>query len=87
MRTVRDLEISQEITAAEIEKAVDCFLAASAIEPYRLTDSLVLDLTATVKADRWASAVMRDRTQGAGTKRSAVRLALLSARPIRRAIA
>ena len=82
-RTVRDLHAAQEISAAEIEVAVDSFLAASGTEPHPLGDGFVLDLAATVKAHRWATAVVRDTTQGAATKRTAVRAALLVAHPIR----
>jgi hypothetical protein len=81
--TVSDLLKSKEVTAAQVSAAVDAVLASPKIGLFELAFGCVVDLTATVRADRHASAVLKEPTAKAGSKRAAIKSAILLSHPVR----
>ncbi|WP_336488244.1 hypothetical protein [Methylobacterium nigriterrae] len=82
--TIGDLVKAKAVTAGQVEAAVDAYMADPTTTLFQFADECVLDLAAAVKADRHASAVLRDKTVFKGAKRAAVRTAILLARPEKR---
>ena len=81
--TVSDLLKSKEVTAEQVSAAVDAVLASPKIGLFERALGCVVDLTATVRADRHASAVLKEPTAKAGSKRAAVKPAILLAHPVK----
>ncbi|TXN00502.1 hypothetical protein FV242_21950 [Methylobacterium sp. WL64] len=81
--TVSDLLKSKEVTDAQVSAVVDAVLANPRTGPFELASGWIVDLTATVRADRHASAVLKEPTAKAGSKRAAVKSAILLAHPVK----
>ena len=81
--TVSDLLKSKEVTAKQLSAAVDAVLANPKIGLFELAVGCIVDLTATVRADRHASAVLKEPTAKAGSKRAAVKSAILLTHPVK----
>ncbi|MHC2109179.1 hypothetical protein [Methylobacterium sp. CM6246] len=81
--TVSDLLKSREVTDAQVSAAVDAVLANAKIGPFELASGWVLDVTAAVKADRHATATLKEPTARPGGKRAAVKSAILLAHPVK----
>jgi hypothetical protein len=81
--TVSDLLKSKEVTDAQVSAAVDAVLASPKIGLFELTSGWVIDLTAAVKADRHATATLKEPTARPGSKRAAVKSAILLAHPLK----
>ncbi|GJE44089.1 hypothetical protein [Methylobacterium soli] len=82
--TTGELFKAKAITAEDLHAAVDAYMADRKAASFSIGDGYELDLVAVVKADRHASAVLRDKTASQGTRRMAVRTAILLARPKKR---
>lgn len=82
LENVRDLVHARKIAWANLDAAVEAFLANPKIGAFELAPGLTVDLTAVVKADRHVTATLREPTAKGGSRRAAVRSALLLARPI-----
>ena len=80
--TVADLLKSQAVTVEEVNAGVAAVLADLKIGLFELSPGWIVDLTAAVKADRHALATLREPTAKAGSKRAAVRSAILLAHPV-----
>lgn len=81
--TVSDLLKSKVVTDAQVSAAVDAVLANPRTGPFELASGWVIDLTAAVKADRHAMATLKEPTAKPGSKRAAVRSAILLAHPVK----
>ncbi|KAA0113518.1 hypothetical protein CIW48_29630 [Methylobacterium sp. P1-11] len=82
--SVGDLLQAKAITQTDIDAAVNAFLANPRVGLFKLALGCVVDLTAAVKADRHATATLKEPTARPGSKRAAVKSALLLARPVER---
>jgi hypothetical protein len=80
--SVGDLLQAKTITQADVDAAVDAFLGNPKVGRFKLAVGCVVDLTAAVKADRHATATLKEPTARPGSKRAAVKSALLLACPI-----
>jgi hypothetical protein len=81
--TVSDLFKSKEVTDAQVNAAVDAVLADPKTGPFELATGWVVDLAAAVKADRHATATLKEPTARPGSKRAAVKSAILLAHPVK----
>ena len=81
--TVSELFKSKVVTEEEVSAAVDAVLADPKVGPFELTLGWIVDLTAAVRADRHASATLREPTARTRSKRAAVKSAILLAYPKR----
>jgi hypothetical protein len=81
--TVSELRKAAEVSDQEIDAAVDAVLANPKVSSFKLASGWVLDLTRAVMADRHAWAVINEPTAKAGSKRVAVRSAILLAHPVK----
>lgn len=68
------------ITRAELDAAVEAFLTNPQVGAFEIASGYAVDLTAAVKADRHATATFKEPTAKSGSRRAAVRSALLLAR-------
>lgn len=73
---------TKAITRAELDAAVEAFLTNPQVGPFEVSAGYTVDLTAAVKADRHASATFKEPTAKIGSRRAAVRSALLLAKPM-----
>jgi hypothetical protein len=80
--SVSDLIQARTISPANLDAAIAAFLADPKIGAFELAPGFTVDLTAVVKADRHAMATLKEPTAKGGSRRAAVRCALLLARPI-----
>lgn len=80
---VGELLQARAITRAELDAAVEAFLANPSIGAFELAAGYTVDLMAAVKTDRHAAVTYKDPTAKAGSRRAAIKSALLLARPIR----
>lgn len=80
--SVSDLLRAGAITQANLDAAVVALLANPMIGQFELASGCTVDLTAAVKADRHATAILKEPTAKGGSRRAAVRSALLLARPL-----
>ncbi|GJE13227.1 hypothetical protein [Methylobacterium longum] len=80
--SVSDLLQAKAITRANLDAAIEAFLANPKIGPFELAAGYIVDLTAAVKADRHATAILTEPTAKGGSRRAAVKSALLRARPL-----
>ena len=78
---VGELLQAKAITRADLDAAIEAFLANPKIGPFELPAGYTVDLTAAVKADRHATAILTEPTAKGGSRRTAVRSALLLAQP------
>ena len=81
--TVSDLLKSKVVTDAQVSAAVDAVLANPRTGPFELASGWVIDLTAAVKADRHATATLKEPTAKPGSKRAALKSAILLAHPVK----
>ena len=81
--SIGDLLEAGRITQTDIDAAVNAFLANPRVGLFELTLGCVVNLTAAVRADRHATATLKEPTARPGSKRAAVKSALLLARPIK----
>ncbi|KNY20740.1 hypothetical protein [Methylobacterium sp. ARG-1] len=81
--TVSDLVKSKEVTDEQVSAAVDAVLANLKTGPFELASGSIIDLTAAVKADRHATATLKEPTARPGSKRAAVKSAILLAHPVK----
>lgn len=81
--TVSDLYKSKEVTDTQVNAAVDAVLANPNTGPFELASGWILDVTAAVKADRHATATLKEPTARPGSRRAAVRSAILLAQPVK----
>lgn len=79
---IGELLQAKAITRAALDAAVEAFLADPSIGAFEIAPGCIVDLTAAVKADRHATATYKEPTAKAGSRRAAVRSALLLAQPI-----
>ncbi|MGH1592317.1 hypothetical protein ACRBEV_32865 (plasmid) [Methylobacterium phyllosphaerae] len=81
--TVTELLQGQAITPADLDAAVDAFLIDPKIGLFEVAPGRQVDLTAAVRADRHATAILTEPTARAGSRRAAVRSAILLARSVK----
>ncbi|MHC2109003.1 hypothetical protein [Methylobacterium sp. CM6246] len=81
--TVSDLIKSREVTNAQVNAALDAVFADPKIGTFELASGWVLDITAAVKADRHATATLKEPTARPSSRRAAVRSAILLAQPVK----
>ena len=82
--TVSDLFKSREVTDAQVSAAVDAVLDDPKTGRFELASGWAVDLTAAVKADRHATATLKEPTARPSSKRTAVKSAILMAYPVKR---
>lgn len=70
------------ITRAELDAAVEAFLTDPQVGAFEIASGYTVDLTAAVKADRHATATFKEPTAKIGSRRAAIRSALLLAKPM-----
>jgi hypothetical protein len=80
--SVGDLIQAHLITRADLDAAIEAFLANPKIGLFELASGCTVDLTAAVKADRHATAILTEPTAKGGSRRAAVKSALVLARPL-----
>ncbi|WP_342111312.1 hypothetical protein [Methylobacterium sp. SI9] len=68
------------ITRAELDAAVEAFIVNPQVGAFEIAPGYTVDLTAAVKADRHATATVKEPTAKSGSRRAAIRSALLLAR-------
>ncbi|MHC2109316.1 hypothetical protein [Methylobacterium sp. CM6246] len=79
-----DLVKSREVTGAQLSAAVDAVLANPKTGPFELASGWIIDLNAAVKTDRHAMAILKEPTARPGSKRAAVKSALLLTHPVKK---
>ena len=79
--TINDLRKQGLISDADVDAAVDTFMADPALSAFIFGDVCRLNLGAAVKAGRLALDTLRDPKASSGLKRAAVREAILLAQP------
>ncbi|MFK5595960.1 hypothetical protein ACFZ8E_02975 [Methylobacterium sp. HMF5984] len=79
--TTGDLIKAKTIASDEVNAAVEAFLKGGAVGLFGFASGHTLDLAATVKASRHASATLSEPTAKDGARRLAVRTAILLGRP------
>lgn len=80
--SIGDLVQARAIAPAALDAAVEAFLANPKIGSFELASGYTVDLTAAVKADRHATAILTEPTAKDGSRRAAVKSALVLARPL-----
>ncbi|GJE67746.1 hypothetical protein LNAOJCKE_4979 [Methylorubrum aminovorans] len=78
--TVAGLLKAKVVTNEQVDGLVEAVLKGRMTEEAVLTDTYVLNLSMAIRENRFATAVLRDRTTPAGAKEKAVRTAILLAR-------
>jgi hypothetical protein len=79
--TTSELAKAETVAFEQVEAAVSAYLADPTTGRFALGAGYELNLAATVKADRWATTVLRAGGMGEKTRRTAVRNAILLAKP------
>lgn len=79
--TTKQLTQIEAVASERVEAAISAFLADPTTGRFALGGGYELNLAATVKADRWARSVLCAGGMGEKTRRTAVRNAILLARP------
>ncbi|MBX9933254.1 MAG: hypothetical protein K2Y56_17255 [Methylobacterium sp.] len=77
-----DLLVTKVITDADLDAAVDAYFAAPTTMRFAITPDLVVSLAAAVEASPYAQDMLADLEIKELSKRSAVRTAILLARPV-----
>ncbi|MCP1558859.1 UNVERIFIED_ORG: hypothetical protein M2438_002949 [Methylobacterium sp. SuP10 SLI 274] len=78
--TVGELFKAKVVTHDDLNALVDAVLAGRMNEREELAEGYTLDVAAAVKANAFATAVLRDKTSTTGARRTAARTAILLAR-------
>ncbi|CAO4173264.1 hypothetical protein [Methylorubrum aminovorans] len=78
--TVGELFKAKAVTDDDVTALIDAVLDGRMEERFELAEGYVLDVAAAVKANAFATAVLRDKTSTSGVRRTAVRTAILLAR-------
>lgn len=78
--TVGELFKAGVVTHDELNTLIDAVLDGRMGERAELAEGYALDVVAAVKANAFATAVLRDKTSTTGARRTAVRAAILLAR-------
>lgn len=78
--TVGELLKAKIVTTEQVDGLVEAALSGRLTDDAVLTDAYVLNLAVAVRENRFATAVLRDRTTPAGTRKKTVRTAILLAR-------
>ncbi|CAO4136995.1 hypothetical protein [Methylorubrum extorquens] len=78
--TVGELFKANVVTHDDLNALIDAVLAGRMNVREELAEGYTLDVAAAVKADAFATAVLRDKTSSTGARRSAARAAILLAR-------
>ena len=74
---------SKTITDADLDGAVDAFMADSTTGRFEIANNLFVDLAAAVTASPYAKDMLANPKVGENSKRSAVRTAIMLARPVK----
>lgn len=80
VKTVHYLVEARTVTEADMNVAAEALLAHRDIGPFEIARGFVVDLTAAVRASRQAMAILAEPTAKAGSKRAAIKSAILFAR-------
>jgi hypothetical protein len=78
--TVGELFKANVVTHDDLNALIDSVLAGRMNVREELAEGYTLDVAAAVKANAFATAVLRDKTSSTGARRSAARTAILLAR-------
>ncbi|MBK3402676.1 hypothetical protein H0176_22015 [Methylorubrum populi] len=78
--TVGELFKARVVTHDDLNTLIDAVLDGRMEQRAELAEGYTLDVAAAVKANAFATAVVRDKTSTNGARRSAVRAAILLAR-------
>ncbi|PXW53459.1 hypothetical protein [Methylobacterium sp. B4] len=78
--TVGELFKAKVVTHDDLNALVDAVLGGRMEQRAELGEGYTLDVAAAVKANAFATAVLRDKTNTTGARRTAVRTAILLAR-------
>ena len=78
-----DLFKSKAILDADLNAAVDAYIADPTTSRFSIRDRHVADLTAAVAASPYAQDMLANPSVKEGSKRNAVRTAILLARPVK----
>ncbi|CAO4154429.1 hypothetical protein [Methylorubrum extorquens] len=78
--TVGELFKANVVTHDDLNALIDAVLAGRMNVREELAEGYTLDVVVAVKANAFATAVLRDKTSSTGARRSAVRTAILLAR-------
>jgi len=78
--TVGELFKAKVVTHDDLNALVDAVLGGRMEERAELAEGYTLDVAAAVKANAFATAVLRDKTSSTGARRTAARTAILLAR-------
>lgn len=78
--TVGELLKAQVVTSEQVDGFVEAALKGRLTEEAMLTAAYVLNLALAIRENRFATAVLRDKTTPAGARKKAVRTAILLAR-------
>jgi hypothetical protein len=81
--TFGELFKAKAITDADVEAAVDAHLADPTRKAFVMGESHEVDLHAAVEASKFATLMLADPAIATKSKRSAVRTAILLARPVK----
>ena len=81
--SVGDLRRKSEVTDAEIDAAVDAYMANRQAEPFRFASGYEIDVAAAVYAHQPSKAAVHDKDRAAKFKWAMVRTAVLLAHPVR----
>ncbi|OHV16422.1 hypothetical protein BK022_12380 [Methylorubrum extorquens] len=78
--TVGELFKARVVTHDDLNTLIDAVLDGRMEERAELAEGYTLDVAAAVKANAFATAVLRDKTSTTGARRTAARTAILLAR-------
>ncbi|ARO53845.1 hypothetical protein B2G69_06570 [Methylorubrum zatmanii] len=78
--TVGELFKANVVTHDDLNALIDAVLAGRMNVREELAEGYTLDVAAAVRANAFATAVLRDKTSSTGARRSAARTAILLAR-------
>ncbi|OHV15659.1 hypothetical protein BK022_17495 [Methylorubrum extorquens] len=78
--TIGELFKSNVVTHDDLNALIDAVLAGRMNAQEELAEGYTLDVAAAVKANAFATAVLRDKTSSTGARRTATRTAILLAR-------
>ena len=81
--TTGELFKAKAILNEDVDAAVDAFMADPTLTAFLMGDGYVLDLAAAVQANPFAKRMLADPAMRDALKRTAVRAAILLARPVK----
>ena len=82
-QTVGDLVKARVVTQKDMEEALDAFLADPGVGVFEIARGCLVDITAAVKASRHTTATLTEPTAKTGSRRAAVKTAILLAHPVK----